>query len=94
MGQLCQSETKGKEISSSCLAFVSLTTHTQKNTAEVISEVSHSSILYLYLPIYIATSSHIQTISPPSVIPPTHNSCHSSCTDPGLEATEKLKEGA
>lgn len=72
MGQLCQSKTKEKEISSSCLAiysFVSLTTHTKK-TAEVIGEVSHSSILYLHLPIYIATSSHVQTISPPSVTPP------------------------
>ena len=71
-GQSCQSETKEKEISSSCLAiysFVSLTDCTTK-TVEVIGEVSRSSILNLHLPIYTAASFHIQITSLPSVIPP------------------------
>lgn len=72
MGQSCQSETKEKEISSSCLviySIVSLTDCTIK-TVEVIGEVSHSSILYLHLSIFIATSFQVQITSLPSVIPP------------------------
>ena len=71
-GQSCQSETKEKEISSSCLtiySFVSRTDCTTK-TVEVIGEVSHSSILYRHLPICTAASFHVQITSLPSVIPP------------------------